>query len=148
MVLGPLLAFSAILLGLVYFNLWDKRQDKPTDLSLSSGYLSDTLYVAYSATSLILVASWSSSVAIPLVRSLLTLTSYPVAAHMMMVSDRNLTTLLPTASQLGLIIELLDGRKTALLTWFRTFWRRDDKLHSLWMIELPVGVQLAGVALR
>lgn len=149
MIIGPMIAFSAILLGLVYLNIWDKRRDRPTDLPLSSGFLSDILYVDYSATSLILVASWSSSAAIPLIGSLLALISYPVAAHLVIASKYSLQTLLPTPGQLGLLIELLDGRKLALWKWLSGLWRKSNsKVRSLWMIELAVGIQLVGIILR
>lgn len=148
-VVGPLLAFTSTLLGLVYLNYWDKKSDRPADLQLNSGFYSDILYVDYSATRLILVASWSSSVAIPLIGSLLTLISYPVAAHMLFASRRSLTVLLPSPRQLGLLIELLDGRKTALLTWLADLWsHRASRVPSRWIIELPVGIQLIGIVLR
>lgn len=148
-VVVPLLAFTAILLGLVYWNLWGRQHDANVSLSLSSGYDSDVLYVNYSATSLILVASWSSSVSIPLIGSLLTLISFVVAAELSWTSDKSLQSLLPTATQLGLLTELLDGRKLALWTWFAGFWRhRDQKVPSRWVIDLAVGIQLAGIFFR
>lgn len=148
LVVLPLFAFTAILLGLVYWNLWGQRSDANA-LSLDSGFESNVLYVNYSATSLILVASWSSSVSIPLVGSLLTLTSFVVAAELLWTSEKSLQSLLPTAAQLGLLTELLDGRKLALWTWFAGLWRSgDQKVPSRWIIDLAVGVQLAGVFFR
>lgn len=149
LVVLPLLVFTAILLSLVYWNLWGRRDDSDNSLDLSSGYESDFLYVNYSATSLILVASWSSSVSIPLIGSLLTLISFVVAAELLWTSEKSLQSLLPTATQLGLLTELLDGRKLALWTWFAGFWRRSDqKISSRWVIDLAVGIQLAGVFFR
>ncbi|KAK5092255.1 hypothetical protein LTR70_001937 [Exophiala xenobiotica] len=146
LVILPLLAFTAILIGLVCLNMWDRSNTRTDDLPLSSGYFSDTLYVNYSATSLILVASWSSSVAVPLIGSLLTLVSFVVAADMIWMSEKSYQNLLPTPAQLGLLTDLLDGKKMALLTWISGMWRRgDQKVFSRWVIELPAGIQLAGL---
>lgn len=71
LIIFPLIAFTARLIGLVYTNTWDRSSTRIDDLPLGSGYFSNTLYVNYSATSLILVASWSSSVVVPLIGSLL-----------------------------------------------------------------------------
>jgi len=149
LVIFPLIAFTAILTGLVYMNMWDRSNTRTDDLPLGSGYFSDTLYVKYSATSLILVASWSSSVAVPLIGSLLTLVSFVVAADMVWMSEKSYQNLLPTPAQLGVLTDLLDGKKMALLTWLSGMWRRgDQKVLSRWVIELPAGIQLAGLFIR
>lgn len=146
----PLIAFTAILLGLVYYySKLFAQSGSVVDLSLDTSFTSNTIYVHLSATRLILVASWSSSVALPIMGSLLTLTSYIVAADMIWSSQRGYHVLLPTPSQIAILTDLLDAKHMAILTWLASFWRKDDrKVPSRWVVELPAVVQLATLSLR
>ena len=146
LVVVPLLAFTGILLGLVYIYAWKEQIE---GLSLDSGYASGVLYVDFSATRLILVASWSSSVALPLIGSLLSLTSYVVAADMLWSSKMSFHGLLPTPSQLAMLTDLLDAKKFVLILWISDLWSRSKRtIPSRWMIEFPAMVQIAALILR
>lgn len=146
----PLIAFTAILLCLVYYySKLFAKSDSVGDLSLDTSFTSDVLYVDLPATRLILVASWSSSVALPVIGSLLTLTSYTVAADLIWSSQRGYHVLLPTPSQIAMLTDLLDAKQMAILTWLASFWRKNGrKVSSRWIVEFPAIVQLAALALR
>lgn len=144
----PLVAFTAILLALVYLNPF-QGSTTSGDLTLDTSFTSDILYVNYSATRLILVASWSSSMALPIIGSLLTFASYTVAADMISSSHHGHHVLLPTPAQLAMLTDLLDAKHMAILTWLSSFWRKDErKVPSRWIIEFPAIVQLAALSLR
>lgn len=146
LVVVPLVTFTAVLLALVYIFAWKQRYD---GLSLDTGFASGVLYIDFSATRLILVASWSSSVALPLIGSLLSLTSYVVAADMIWSSKMSFHGLLPTPSQLAMLTDLLDAKKVVLLLWFSDLWKRSSRtIPSRWMIEFPAMVQIAALVLR
>lgn len=146
----PLIAFTAILLGLVYYySKLFAESDTVGELSLDTSFRSDVLYVNLPATRLILVASWSSSVALPIIGSLLTLTSYTVAADMIWSSRRGYHELLPNPSQIAMLTDLLDAKQMAIVTWLASFWRKDGrKVSSRWIVEFPAIVQLAALSLR
>lgn len=75
--------------------------------------------------------------------------SFAVAADMIWTSDNAHRSLLPTPTQLGILTDLLDGKRMALLTWFNGIWQRgEQKVRSRWVIELPAAIQLIGMSLR
>lgn len=149
LVVVPLFTFTAILLGLVYIYSWRKRRAPIEGLTLDSSYVADTLYVDFSATRLILVASWSSSVAVPLIGQLCSLASYVVAADMVWSSKMSFHGLLPTPTQLAVLTDLLDAKKLALFIWFSDLWNRGNGVTpSRWMIEFPAMVQIFALVLR
>lgn len=145
----PLLLFTAVLLGLVYGYEWDKRHTPIDNLPLDSSFKANVIYVDYPATNLILVASWSSTVAVQLIGSLLTLTSYIMAADLIWSSQQSFHALLPTPQQLGTLTDLLDAKKWTMLVWLSAFWRKGPKqAKSRWILEFPAVIQLAGLGLR
>lgn len=115
----PLLAFSALLLGLIYHyrivrnpfpsdNLrFDERQDG-----------SNAIYVGLSATTLITVASWSSTIAPILVGFAITLLSYPVASTILKAGQDSRPEQLPTTFQFSLMLRMLcSGGPGSLWHW-------------------------------
>lgn len=144
-----LTAFTAILLALVFSNTWLKRKDPIPGLDLSSGYESNNIYVDYSATSLVLVASWSSSVALPMIGSMMGVASYAVAADIVWTSRHHLLTMLPTPSQLAVLTDLVDAKQLTLITWLAGRWsctRR--KSGTRWTIEFCAITQTTLLVIR
>lgn len=144
-----LVAFTAILLALVFSNTWLKRKDPIPGLDLSSGYESNDIYVDYSATSLVLIASWSSSVALPMIGSMMGVASYAVAADIVWSSKHHLLAMLPTPSQLAVLTDLVDAKQWTLITWFAGRWscaRR--KSGTRWTIEFCAITQTTLLLIR
>lgn len=147
---ASLCTFTAVLVGLVYWYSWNANGIPASVFEgRDLGFASNVITVDLSSTRLILVASWSSSVALPLIGSLMSLSSYIIAADLIWISKRSLSTLLPSPEQLGLLTDLLDGKKMAIFTWLLRITQRHEKRSTTrWIIEFPIIVQLSALALR
>jgi hypothetical protein len=106
----PMITFTAILLGLV-------QNDFVSD-TLAFGteqVRNDANYVRISATALITVASWSSTIARILAGIAATLVSYPLAKHLLTASEIHGTSQLPTPFQLCLVIRMISSESFSVL---------------------------------
>lgn len=144
----PMVTFSAILLGLVIHYQCHRRNAPISGLELSADFRSSIFYVDYSATRLILVASWSSSTAFTLMGSFMTLLSFPLAADMIRNSKDPHLDMLPTPDQLALLVDLLDGKKSTLWRWVTGFWKRkESKRRSVWVLECSAALLIFTIIL-
>jgi hypothetical protein len=124
----PMLVFSGALLGLVFAYRIRPSQSDIDGLGLGSGlYESGVIYVDFSATRLIFIASWSSTAAPLLIGSALILFSYPAAQTLFQSTRASIRASLPTPYQVSLILQMLSGGGVgALWNWFKylTSWRK------------------------
>jgi len=106
----PLCAFSAIILWLVFYNI----------VVLNTGVLHDPnsmavldmenfFYINIESTSLVFIASWSSSAAPALIGFVMTLASYPVARRVLQQTQTEPEAQGLTPYQLGLTMSFLGG---------------------------------------
>lgn len=106
----PMVIFSAVLLGLVFSN---RVEYNPSGLDEcgSAGKVDEAgiFYVDFSATRLIFIASWSSSLAPILVGSVVVLISYPMARRIIVSNEVENTAKLPIPFQLSLMLRMLSG---------------------------------------
>jgi hypothetical protein len=123
----PLVAFSSLLLGLVFgFRI---TPDSPIDQSLGSEPSADdgdVIYVNLNATVLTTVSSWSSTMAPLVLPFILTLASFPVAKILIHATEndehRN-----PTPYQLALMLRILSNASLSSLWRYITYvfdWRK------------------------
>ena len=110
----PMLILTATLLTLVWGHQMPNHSstysyNNKTELPLGSAY-----FVNYSATTLVYIASLSSTLATLLISAAMILFSYSLARSMTRSSDANNTSKLPSPFQLQLLIRIIDGRLTAL----------------------------------
>jgi hypothetical protein len=127
----PLVGLSAMLLGLVYYYRVSQNSLLSPDLQLrqpdAEGH--DAYLVRFSATKLITLASWTSSVAPLLPAWVMTLMSYPAAKEILEYSRTSHMRYLPTPYQLNLYLGALTGGVGSLWNWIRYgFWRRRERL--------------------
>ena len=117
----PMLAFSALLLGLIYkYRIKDNEFASPNLRFTSSQLSNNAVYVDLSATLLTTVASWSSTVAPILVGFAITLLTFPVAKGMMNAANLNQPDRLPTPYQLSLMIRMnTASAANSLYHWLR-----------------------------
>lgn len=117
----PMLTFSAVLLGLVMKYRVQYTSGPYANLELQGfAYRSGSYYVDLSATFLIFVASWSSSVATIAAGFMTALAAYPIAKKYVGLVERQQTNKLLTPYQLALTIRLLDGGGIgALWEWLK-----------------------------
>jgi len=117
----PMLLFTTTILGLVYYY---RVQRQPLD-STSLQY-TDTnnefgaIYVKLSATYLIFIASWSSSIAPVLTAAALSLASYPAARSCLKNARSQQPKNLYTPFQLTLALTMINGgRVSSLWHWLK-----------------------------
>ena len=144
----PILAFTATLMGLIYYYEWSRHHKPIEGLSISSSFYKDVYYVDLSATRLILVASWSSSLVLTLLGSFMTLLSFTIATDVLWSSDRKVVDLLPSPLQLALMVDLLDGKPVALWRWLKRLWSDRRTRTTIWMLEALAAIQLFAFFLR
>jgi hypothetical protein len=145
----PMVIFSAILLGLVICYQWHHRHAPVAGLELSAEFSSSVFFIDYSASRLILVASWSSSTAFTLIGSFMKLLSYPLAADMIRNSSGPYLDMLPTPDQLALLINLLDGKTGSLWRWITGLWeRKKTKTRDVWALESSAALLIFALVLR
>jgi hypothetical protein len=117
----PPIVVSGFLLGLVFLR---RVQQTPSPLSAlaPSTNENDTnvYYVHVSSTLLVLLASFSSTIASALVGLAMTFISYPVSRRLLRLSESGWPTRFPTAYQLGLLVTLLHANVwAALWRWLK-----------------------------
>lgn len=119
----PLSILSLALLGVVLGFQIDTS--KPTSLGPDQEPIAGYYIVDMSATTIVLIASYSSTIAPIAVGFAMTLLSYPIANDIIKYSERRQLDKLPTPYQLGLMINLRSGSIGSLWPWFKyTFtWR-------------------------
>jgi hypothetical protein len=145
----PMLVLTAIFLGLVYGYEVSNKPGASTDLLGRTSSLQDgsAYYIDYSATRLITVSSWTSTVTSFTVTFIMVLASYPLAKDFMKKSQSGAIESLPTTYQLSLIVGLLQGGLEPLWSWVRyCFWEKRSKQTVLLLIVLASA--LAGTAMR
>jgi hypothetical protein len=123
----PMLVFSTVLLYFVLFHSVTHDVTGLADngeLMLASDHNEPGVYfVNVSATRLIFIASWSSSLAPLLVTSMATLWSYRIPREMAQQSRASTHGRLPTPFQLGLTLSMLTGSVlTSLYKWGSYSW--------------------------
>jgi hypothetical protein len=113
----PMLLLSGLLLGLIFFYRVPPNKYIHEDLGLEQDF-PDAYLVHFSATMLVTVASWSSTVAPVLIGFAITLASYPAAKDLLTASNTMDTAQLPTPFQLSLIVSTLSNNSfTSLWNW-------------------------------
>lgn len=141
----PMIALSAILLGLIFYNQVTANDSILPDLQLSQVTNDDqnAYLVKFSSTRLITIASWTSSVAPLLPGFVMTLLSFPTASHISDSSQLRQVTSLPTPYQLSLYLGLLSGHMGSLWQWVKyTCWRQREGQASV-VGTLAIGLAIA-----
>lgn len=151
----PMLALSALLLGLTYRYRIVRNPFVSDNLRFGEDQDgSNAIYVDLSATTLITVASWSSTIAPLLVGFALTLLSYPLASTLLKAGQDSKPEQLPTTFQLSLMLRMLcSGGAGSLWHWitYTLGWkgRRQSQPPVLkrMTIMLCIGILLRSVYL-
>lgn len=134
----PMLAFSAVLLGLIYkYRVTHSTTGNDRLRSPGTSDEAGVYYVDMSATVLIFISSWSSSVGPLLLGFLMTLASYPLTRHYWQeIQDQKPT--LPTPFQFALSLKFIGGGGWgALYSWMRYLvgWKHQRQIQSRLLTE-------------
>ena len=129
----PMLALSGVLLALIFSN---QVQNNPSLFDGGNNTRKSTddaaYYVDYSATRLITVASWTSTVAPLLPSFIMILISYPIAQRILNNSRTHGTESLPTPYQTSLLLGLYTGSVSSLWPLFKyRSWQSHERLPSI-----------------
>jgi hypothetical protein len=147
----PMVLFSALLLGLVYHYRIVQNAFVSENLAFDLGQNDSNVFFAkISATTLITIASWCSTIAPILVGFAVTLISYPVASSILSASEKQKVTELPTPYQLSLLLRMLsNGSLSSLWGWLKYScgWkgRRQSQGTSL---KTLTSILILGIILR
>ena len=115
----PMLTLAALLIGLVYeYRMPDHSSsysfDNQTALPLGSAY-----FVNYSSTTLVYIASLSSTLSTLLIPAAMLLYSYVLANDLAKDSDQAAMSNLPSPFQLNMLIKMVEGRLMVLWSYVR-----------------------------
>ena len=115
----PMLTLATILIGLVYRHRMPDHfssysLDNQTALPLGSAY-----YVNYSSTTLVYIASLSSTLSTLLIPAAMLLYSFVLANDLAKDSDQAAVSNLPSPFQLDMLIKMVEGRLMALWSYIR-----------------------------
>ena len=142
-VILPMIILTVVLLVLVFGHQMPNHSstysyNNETELPLGSAY-----YVDYSATTLVYIASLSSTLATLIVSAAMILFSYSLARSMALDSDANDNSKLPSPFQLQLLIRMVDGRLTALGAYFMyVFGKKKRKVTVVPVLWQAVSMML------
>ena len=148
MLILPMLMLTVLLLALVVGHQMPNHSstysyNNETELALGSAY-----FVKYSATTLVYIASLSSTLATLLISAAMILFSYSLAHSMAQESDANNAPKLPTPFQLQLLIRMVDGRLMALGSYLLyVFGKKQRQVRVVPMLLKAVAMMLALVLL-
>lgn len=146
----PMIIFTGILLGLIFHYRITQNDFVSENLAFDTEQIrADAYYVRVSATTLVTVASWSSTIAPILTGFAVTLVSYPVAKQLLEASGGSGTSQLPTPFQMSLIVRMISsGSFSALWGWltYSLGWRgrRESQVRSIKSLTaiLTIGIML------
>ena len=144
----PMVTLTAVLLALVLGHQMPNfsstySYNNETELPLGSAY-----FVNYSATTLVYVASLSSTLAPLLISAAMILFSYSLARSIARESDANNAPKLPSPFQLQLLIKMVDARLTALGSYLLyRFGKKQRRVTVVPMLFEAVAMTLALVLL-
>lgn len=149
-IIVPMLLFPAILLGVIFHYRVSSAQSLFSDLQGNDEELDqDAYYVDMSATTIVTIASWSSSIALSLVGFAMTLWTYSISTSLLSRSGVGHGTHLPTPFQFGILLKLIGGGIAPLWDFlvYTLGWRkRRSKLSP--PVSNAAAVLFIGIVLR
>ncbi|UZP36982.1 hypothetical protein NXS19_004798 [Fusarium pseudograminearum] len=111
----PLVVFSALLLGLVLHYQVTPHSPISSKFKAAASTDHNAIYVDLSATTLIIVASWSSTMAPLILPFLLTLVSFPVSRILIRATQNRDTSRQPTPYQYALVLRIMSNASLSAL---------------------------------
>jgi hypothetical protein len=144
-IVTPNVILTAVILGLVFHyqvpQTYSQLPGVPDPLAReSSAFLID-----FSATKLLTVASWTSTLTSLLPSFAMLLVSFPVAHTIMNASKDNNTDDLPTPYQLSMLLGVLSGSIASLWNWIKyRSWEKRERVNGIakrsitWLVLVSV----------
>ena len=127
----PAVLLTAVLLGLITHNQVQQTYSALPGVPNPQATDSTALFVEFSATRLLTVASWISTMSSLLPSFAMTLLSYPVAKSILNASRNRSRAKLPTPYQLSMLLGVLNGSVGSLWSWVKyRGWKRREPVNS------------------
>jgi hypothetical protein len=147
----PILAFTIAFVAIVFAKRAIIDYNGPFDDHVGTGNKTSDILVEISATRLVFIAGFSSTLAPMLLGSLMTLWHYPTAMKMVALSNLQDPSKLPTPQQLSILIGLcagsLDDLRKYVYYHFRRFRAAEATILTKSALVLLVSAMLAGLVL-
>ncbi|CZR63653.1 uncharacterized protein PAC_13550 [Phialocephala subalpina] len=124
----PLIAFSVVILYFIFHYRVAPENSRSTSSDLQTTpneNHASYYYVNFSATTLLFITSWSSTVAPMLVGMIMTLSLFPISKKLFKLSLSDNPRRLPTPNQFAILLGLSEGRILALWNYIRYIFRRN-----------------------
>jgi hypothetical protein len=141
----PMVILTALLLGLIIQNQVPQTYSALPGVPDPLATESSAFLVDFSATRLLTVASWTSTVASLLPSFVMVLVSYPVARAILNASKKKNTDDLPTPYQLSMLFGVLSGSIGSLWNWFKyRGWKKRERVNGVakgsitWLVFVSV----------
>ena len=112
----PMTVFPVVLVAVIYTHQLTQGAVRKGEGGALVAHNGNNVYTNYNSTTLVFIASWSSTVALALVGSIMTLYSYCVARSLLR-HHGGASPALPTAYHLYLMVGILAGTMKTLLDW-------------------------------
>lgn len=112
----PLVVISSLLLGIVFIRRVQPTKSTSSALAINTNEQEPRVYyVQISSTTLVLLASFSSTISSILVGFIMTFLAYPISRHLLRAMQLGNPRSIPRLYQLGLLITLLNASGLAVL---------------------------------
>jgi hypothetical protein len=141
----PNVILTAVLLGLIIHNQVPQTYSELPGVPDPLARETSAFLVDFSATRLLTVASWASTVAALLPSFVMVLVSYPVARNILNASKEKNTDDLPTPYQLSMLLSVLSGSIGSLWNWFKyRGWKKRELVNGVakssitWLVFVSV----------
>jgi hypothetical protein len=128
----PNVILTAILLGPILYNQVSQTYSQLPGVPDPLARESSAFLVDFSATRLLTVASWTSTLTSLLPSFAMVLVSFPVARTIMNASKDKNTDDLPTPYQLSMLLSVLSGSIGSLWDWFKyRGWEKRERVNGI-----------------
>jgi hypothetical protein len=141
----PMVILTAVLLGLIAYNQVPQTYSALPGIPDPLARESSAFLVDFSATRLLAVASWMSTVSSLLPSFAMLLFSYRVARTILNASKEKNTDNLPTPYQLSMLLDVLSGSIGSLWSWFKyRGWNKRERVNGVakgsivWLVFVSV----------
>ncbi|PMD22228.1 hypothetical protein NA56DRAFT_702582 [Hyaloscypha hepaticicola] len=144
-IVAPNVILTAVLLGLILHNQVPQTYSQLPSVPDPPARESSAFLVDFSATRLLTVASWTSTLTSLLPSFAMLLVSFPVAYSIMNASKDKSTDDLPTPYQLSMLLGVLSGSIASLWNWFKyRSWEKRERVNGItkrsitWLVIVSV----------
>ena len=153
LIVAPMIAFTAVLLWLIFGHLINNRDCPNPDLCQPRSERNYTFgkgdyLVDLPAARLVFIASWSSTVSFTLVGVMMSIYSYVVARQWLHLSHSGISDALPTPYQTNTLFRVLNSELPSLVIAIRDMFRKSKREKTPPLLRSSVAIFASGIMIR